>query len=90
MEQLDLNFNIQKAYNGQEALDIYLQKIENKCNNNCCIFKFIIMDIDMPILNGLDTVIKIREIEKSRNLPHINIIGQTGFTDPIELQKYVQ
>jgi CheY-like chemotaxis protein len=39
------------------------------------------MDVDMPIMDGISTTIKIRNIEKEKNINNIKIIGTTGYSD---------
>ena len=61
------NTNIFIAKNGIEAIESFN---ENKPD-------IILMDIQMPILNGFDTTIKIREIENKLNI-HTPIIALTA------------
>ena len=62
-----LNLKHKTAYNGKEAVEIY-QK-EN--------FDLILMDENMPIMNGIEATKKIRELEKETN-KHIPIIAVTA------------
>ncbi|MEE1896991.1 response regulator [Flavobacterium rakeshii] len=55
------------AENGEEALKKYEEENPN----------LVFMDIQMPVLNGLDATVKIREIEKT-NGKHIPIIALTA------------
>lgn len=64
------NFNVLKAYDGLEALDIL---IEND-------IKLIIMDVMMPNLDGLKTTLKIRE---KRNIPIILLSAKSEDMDKI-------
>ncbi len=61
-----ININITVASNGKEALEII--------NKNK--FDVILMDIEMPQLNGIETVKIIRKTNK-----HVKIIGLTGHED---------
>lgn len=54
----------QSAYNGEEAFDIYTRNT----------FDVIIIDMHMPVMNGIDTIKKIREIAND----NIVIIGLTA------------
>ncbi len=48
-----LNLTVEKAFNGMMALDVVrMRKVD-----------FIIMDFDMPYLNGIEALIEIKEIE---------------------------
>ncbi len=58
------------ANNGQEGLDRYI--------SNSTIYDVIFMDIQMPILNGIDATKKIIEYEKQENLEHTPIIAVTA------------
>ncbi len=40
-------------YSGQGIVDLYKKKLENKCCPNCTGFKFILMDIEMAIKDGI-------------------------------------
>ena len=52
-------YRIDSALTGHEAIT----KVDNfKSCGNCQCYKVILMDIEMPILNGIDTTIKIKEI----------------------------
>jgi len=52
------------ANNGQEAIDMF--KIED--------FDMILMDINMPIKNGIDASIEIMEFEKEKDIEHTPIV----------------
>jgi CheY-like chemotaxis protein len=57
------------ADNGKEAVEAYE---ENE-------FDIILMDINMPILNGLDASKKIREIERKNKNKKVKIIALTAY-----------
>src|SRR5689334_8222512 len=58
------NYNIIKASSGKAALKILLQEHD---------FSLILMDVQMPDLNGFETATIIYEREKLRNIPIIFI-----------------
>jgi DNA-binding response OmpR family regulator len=64
------NYNVIKAYSGIEALDI-IKKQQ---------IHLVVLDIMMPELDGLNTTIKIREIE---NIPIIILSAKSEDTDKI-------
>lgn len=64
-----VNADVVCAYNGQEALDIYLEEYEN--------IDLILMDINMPVLNGYKTAKAIRQSGK-KNCRRIGIYAMTA------------
>jgi CheY-like chemotaxis protein len=40
------------AYNGKEAVERVRDKMLNKCCSSCVIFRVIMMDINMPFMDG--------------------------------------
>lgn len=71
------------APNGKIAIEI----IKDQCDRrkNCCkAFKLIFMDLNMPVLNGVDTTIKLKEMAEKGELPFIPIIACTAFESVIE------
>ena len=77
LKKLGLTFDI--AYNGEEAVEKYQ-------NNN---FNLILMDENMPIMNGIEATKKIREIEKETK-KHIPIIAVTANALNGDKQKFLQ
>ena len=63
-------YEVLKAYNGLEALDILMQKD----------IHLMILDIMMPEMDGIQTLIKLRE---SRNIPVILLSAKSENTDKI-------
>ncbi len=65
------NFEFEIAENGKIAYDLYTKKE----------FDIILMDIQMPIMNGIESTKMIREYERESNItPPIPIIAVTTFT----------
>ncbi len=69
-------FIIDFAENGIIALN----KIEKKS------YDLILMDLMMPVMDGLETVVKIREMEQKTD-NHLNIIGLTANTMDADREK---
>ena len=69
------NYDVSFARNGQEAVDYF------QTNH----FDLILMDVQMPVMNGLEACRNIREIEKTTG-EHIPIVALTAhsFGDTIE------
>ncbi|CAI6097350.1 unnamed protein product [Clonostachys chloroleuca] len=72
-------FTYEVAENGQEALD----KFKAGCLNgpgggSARRFDFVLMDISMPVMNGIEATKHIRAFERENKLPRSNIIALTG------------
>ena len=69
MRQLSkIGCRVDLAANGIEVLNAWRQKK----------YRIIIMDCQMPQMDGYEAVQKIREIERAENLPHTHIIAVTA------------
>ncbi len=54
------NIDYQKAMNGEQALEM----VRKHCINEGRYFDFILMDISMPVMNGLDCAKELRRMER--------------------------
>ena len=83
MENLFANFNFQiaKATNGEEAIEIVKKREKTRCNEECKPFKMIFMDVSMPVMDGFQTTVKLREMMKNQEISEIPIIGCTAFVE---------
>lgn len=72
-------FDTSCAINGEEALKVFDKEK----------FDIILMDIQMPILNGIETTKAIRKLEKQREGSHVPIIGVTGYAYKKEQQEFI-
>ncbi|KAL4430506.1 hypothetical protein ABPG74_005431 [Tetrahymena malaccensis] len=68
------NLNIEEAYNGRDALQKYQ---ENAING--IFYDYIFMDIEMPIMDGLECIKHIREFETANSLKKSIIITVTAY-----------
>jgi CheY-like chemotaxis protein len=64
------NYGYEVATNGQMALDLYTSGPRR--------FNFILMDLSMPVMDGMTATRKIRQFEKKQELPRMPIIALTG------------
>ena len=71
----EAGYDVGFAINGKQALSI-LQK------NNA--YDLVLLDIDMPVMNGFEACVEIRKDEKLKDLP---IIFLTAFSDSDNLVK---
>ena len=71
------------ARNGQLALNL----VRNECKKrgDCCKgFKIIFMDLNMPVLNGVETSLELKAAYDKKELPSMPIIACTAFESDIE------
>lgn len=74
-----LSCNIRKkARNGMEAFEYVKARIHNNRCSKCKNYNLVLMDINMPILDGINATIKIREYEKANNSSISPIIALTA------------
>ncbi|EGR30178.1 hypothetical protein IMG5_138970 [Ichthyophthirius multifiliis] len=72
------NLNIDEAYNGKEAVE----KIQK--NNN---YDLIFMDINMPILDGFQATLKIKEMINNKSINFTSVIIVSAFNDQADIEK---
>jgi len=77
LKKLDANITI--ANNGEEAVKAFEDNTENR-------FDFILMDCEMPLMNGFEATRAIREIETQRRQAPCTIIAITAHTLHEELE----
>jgi len=77
LENFDLDVSF--ASDGKEAVDL------RKANN----YDMIFMDIQMPVMNGTDASIAIREYEKEINTAEVPIVALTANTGRAHREKYL-
>ena len=65
-----LGFSCDVASNGEEALE--------KIRANRGKYAAVLMDVQMPCMDGFEVTNIIREEEKAKNLPHLTIIAMTA------------
>ena len=71
IEECGCDFTV--AHNGQQAVDIY---------KNPGTFDAILMDVQMPIMDGLEATLRIREHEKKLGQKRVPIIALTAHPFP--------
>ena len=76
-----LSLEADEAYNGAQCLDLIQKRIQKPCGKACQMYKLIIMDCNMPVIDGLEASRKIRELQEQMSLPPIKIIGSTAYGD---------
>ncbi len=64
-----------KAENGQIALDMIEQKRSHEC---CKGYTVVFMDVNMPVLDGIETTSKIRQMVEDATIPQCSVVGVTA------------
>lgn len=77
MRKLDYKFLC--ARNGREAVDTYREHPAS--------IVLVLMDISMPVMDGLTATTKIRETERRRKMPRCHIAALTGVTSEVAQQQ---
>ncbi|KAF4972990.1 hypothetical protein FZEAL_9450 [Fusarium zealandicum] len=74
-------FSYAEAMNGQEALDKFkeasLQDVQ-ATGPNKRYFDFVLMDVSMPVMNGVESTKRIREVERENDLEPTTVFALTG------------
>ena len=72
--------------NGEEAFQMVKRNVEEN-NGDLCIYELILMDCNMPIMDGYESSKKIRAYLQSFCLPQPIIIAVMGHTSDSFLEK---
>ena len=73
------NYKVNPFFNGLDLCNFYEEKGEN--------ISFVLLDVEMPERNGIDTAQWIRNYEISKHRKRVPIIGLTGHTDQQIIEK---
>lgn len=76
-----MNIDVIIAQNGKEAYEEYIK--------NYSLYDLILMDIHMPIMDGIEATKSIREYERLNNLNHKTIIALTADAIKTHTQNYI-
>ncbi|MDX1295427.1 MAG: response regulator [Sulfurimonadaceae bacterium] len=73
-------YEVMIANNGQEAVDAYLQAP----------YDLVLMDIDMPVMDGITATRLIHEIDKTENRGHTPVIALTAHALPGDKERIIE
>lgn len=75
------------ASNGAEALELLLKRSKEKC---CGIYSIVFLDINMPVLNGVQTMNEIKQHYQQGTLQKMIILAYTAIGNDYNLQEFSQ
>lgn len=89
--RLDVDKLCDEAVNGQEAFKAVKNKSKTMdSNSKPCQYELILMDCNMPIMDGYEATKKIRKFLNSKGLNQPVIAAITGHTEQSYIQKAIQ
>ena len=89
MESLigNLGFKIAKANNGEESIKVVKKRSEFRCSEQCSPFKLIFMDLSMPVMDGFQATLALKEMMRNEEIQNIPIVACTAFVDNERTEK---
>ncbi len=80
LQELGLSRNIVSLWNGKEALDYFQQQCVNEKAAPSECPDWILLDLNMPIMGGLEFLARLRQLEQdNRMCAHISIITSSNY-----------
>ena len=84
----NLGYFSDKAYNGQECIDLINEKKNSNCKCGKNYYKIIFLDIVMPIMDGIKTAHKVQEMIDNKEINEgVKIVFISGNIDGADLEK---
>jgi len=72
-----LGLKHREAGNGQEAIEVLLEENNKACCNG---IRLVLMDCDMPVMDGITASLKIKELAKNGKLVQPTVVAVTAYT----------
>eukprot|EP00828_Plagiopyla_frontata_P011989 TRINITY_DN16729_c0_g1_i1.p2 TRINITY_DN16729_c0_g1~~TRINITY_DN16729_c0_g1_i1.p2 ORF type:complete len:304 (-),score=43.50 TRINITY_DN16729_c0_g1_i1:136-1047(-) len=79
-----LSLSSLSANNGQRAISVVEDQCEKRKECSCKGFKLILMDINMPVMDGYTATKLLQEDMKNNKLPYMPIVACTAFASSLE------
>jgi CheY-like chemotaxis protein len=83
LQDIGKNYEISEVSNGQEALD-YLEEAKSKDN----LPSLVILDMNMPVLNGKETLSIIKKDESLKNIPLVFFTTSNSELDKMYCKRF--
>lgn len=84
--KIDFNRNASSAFNGREALWRIVDNVRQN-NGQSCSYQLILMDCNMPFIDGYEGTDRIREFLSLCNLPQPVVVAVTGHAEDDQQKK---
>lgn len=75
------------AYNGKQAIEAVVKNVEEKNESHHCSYNLILIDTNMPFMDGYDATTHIREYLFKKGLEQPIITAVTGHVDDHNVSK---
>ena len=83
----NIGYQTDAAYNGEECINLIKEKPQKNCKCNKNHYKLILLDIVMPVLDGISTAKKVQEMITNKEIDDdIKIVFVSGNIDGEELK----
>ena len=79
MVKLYFKMEVEEAINGQIALDMFKEGYSKECKCSIRAYRLIFMDVQMPIMGGIESAKEIMSVVGEENLT--TIVALTSFTN---------
>mgnify|MGYP000846910156 FL=1 len=80
-------YSADTAFNGRQALEAIEKRINNSCGPQCKIYDLIIMDCNMPIMDGYSTTQTIRKKNLDGEWKELIVVGCTAYEGSDKLEQ---
>ena len=74
-----LGFQIDAAFNGSQALDLISKRTQESCGERCKIYDLVIMDYNMPLMDGVEATRAIRKKIEEGEWKELVVVGCTAY-----------
>ena len=75
------------AFNGKEAIEKIQTRQRTRCGASCQQYKILFLDCNMPIMDGYETTVALRQLEKRGEIDALKIIACTAFVQQSDEDK---
>ena len=82
-----LNFEMDYAYNGKEAIEKAVYRAQTRCCRSCRYYQIIFMDCTMPVLNGFDATRILKSKMAAQEIPSTPIVACTALVQASNMQE---